>query len=107
MIYEARFTEKLLHRSDGKTYYFDDASCVGSRDGQQVEYDKVVDMFPTGTERITYDDETEVGTYYIPGSEEVTETDASDRYSHVVKLMEDQVTILPVQLIVEMVEEDE
>lgn len=93
MKYFARIEDKFLWAGDGGNFHFFPETCTDARDGQDVEFLQLFDRFPEGTTHVSYDDETNTGTYCIDGGEEITE-DGDLRCDYVKTVFDLQVALL-------------
>lgn len=93
MKYHARLEDMFLFSEEDQSFSFLAKFCTGARDGQDVEFLQLFDRFPENTTHVSYDDETNTGTYCINGGEEITE-DGDLRCDYVKTVFDLQVALL-------------
>lgn len=93
MKYHARLEDMFLFSEEDQSFSFLAKFCTGARDGQDVEFLQLFDRFPENTTHVSYDDETNTGTYCINGGEEITE-DGDLRCSHLKTMFDTQLVLV-------------
>lgn len=93
-MYGANLKGKTLGHDESKEFFSFEADVVseGARQGQDEFFDRLFDMFPTGTDHIYYDDTTDSGGYRVNG--EMFQESGTLRLQEIKILLDQQVSLM-------------